>query len=354
MDFGISFGNTADHWKVARRAEELGFSYAWFSDTQLVNADLFVAMAAAAVQTSKIHLGSAVLIPSNRIAPVTANGFASLNKLAPGRIHLGVSTGFTARRTMGLPAVKLAEMEEHIRIVRALLGGETTEWDYEGKRRKIRFLNPDLGQINIEDSIPLHISAMGPKGRRLTARLGANWIDSVPNLERGVADVTDMRAAWGEAGHDPDDFYTTAITGGCVLDEGEPYDSPRAKAQAGPAAAIVLHNLVEAELYGSIRLEPPPFMAPLLDEYRKLYLSYTPEDARYLSVHRGHLLFLRPDEAPLITADLIRAMTVTGTKEELRESIRELARAGYKQFSCHIRYGHEESLERWADVIAGV
>lgn len=73
-----------------------------------------------------------------------------------------------------------------------------------------------------------------------------------------------------------------------------------------------------------------------------------------MSVHRGHLLFLRPDEEHLITADLIRAMTISGTKEELRESIRELARAGYKQFSCHIRYGHENSLERWADVIAGV
>ncbi len=354
MDFGISFGNAADHWKVAGRAEELGFSHAWFSDTQLVNADLFVAMAAAAVQTKKIHLGSAVLIPSNRIAPVTANGFASLNKLAPGRIHLGVSTGFTARRTMGLAAIKLAEMEEHIRIVRALLGGETTEWEYEGKRRKIRFLNPELGQINIDDPIPVHISAMGPKGRRLTARLGAHWMDSVPNLARGVADVTDMRAAWREAGHDPDDFFSTAITGGCVLDEGEAYDSPRAKAEAGPAAAIVLHNLVEADLFGSIRLEPPPFMAPLMEEYRKLYLSYTPEDARYLSVHRGHLLFLRPDEEHLITPELIRAMTVTGAKEELRETIRELDRAGYTQFSCHIRYGHEDSIERWADVIAGV
>jgi 5,10-methylenetetrahydromethanopterin reductase len=354
MDFGISFGNSADHWKVTKRAEQLGFSHAWFSDTQLVNADLFVAMAAAAVETTKIHLGSAVLIPSNRIAPVTANGFASLNSLAPGRIHLGVSTGFTARRTMGLPAIKLAEMEEHIRIVRALLGGETTEWDYEGKRRKIRFLNPDLGQINIDDPIPLHISAMGPKGRRLTARLGAHWMDSVPNLERGIHDVTDMRAAWAEEGHDPDDFYTTAITGGCVLDEGEAYDSPRALAQAGPAAAIVLHNLVEAELYGSIRLTPPPFLTPLMDEYRKLYQSYTPEDARYLSVHRGHLLFLRPDEKHLITADLIRAMTLTGTKEELRETIREMGRAGYMQFSCHIRYGQEDSLDRWADVIAGV
>lgn len=354
MEFGISFGNAADHWRVAKRAEALGFSHAWFSDTQLVNADAFVAMAAAAMETSKIRLGTAVLIPSNRIPPVTANAFASLNALAPGRIDLGISTGFTARRSMGLPAVRLDEMEDHIRVVRELLDGKTVDWEFEGASRKIGFLNPELGAINTDDPIPVHVSAMGPRGRRLTARLGLNWMDSVPNVARGVADVTDMRAAWTEAGHDPDGFYTTAITGGCVLDEGEAFDSPRAKAQAGPAAAIVLHNLVEADLYGSIRLEPPPFLAPLLKAYRELYLSYEPEDARYLSVHRGHLLFLRPDEEHLITAELIKAMTVTGTREELRESIRELGRAGFKQFSCHIRYGHEDSLERWADVIEGV
>ena len=92
---------------VKRRAEELGFSHAWFYDTQMLNADPFVAMAAAAMVTEKIHLGTGVLIPANRIAPVTANALASLNTLAPGRIHLGISTGFTARRAMGLGAVKL-------------------------------------------------------------------------------------------------------------------------------------------------------------------------------------------------------------------------------------------------------
>jgi len=51
-----------------------------------------------------------MLIPSNRIAPVTASGLASLNALAPGRIDFGVSTGFTARRTIGLRPVKLADM----------------------------------------------------------------------------------------------------------------------------------------------------------------------------------------------------------------------------------------------------
>src|SRR5213079_3356335 len=138
MDFGINLATSADSWKVVKRAEELGYARAWFYDTQMLNADCFVAMGAAAVQTSRIRLGTGVLIPSSRIAPVTANGFASLNQLAPGRIDFGVGTGFTGRRTMGLGAMKLADMEEYIRVVMALLAGETVETPIEGKRRKIR------------------------------------------------------------------------------------------------------------------------------------------------------------------------------------------------------------------------
>ena len=109
MQFGIAIPTDADSWRVVRRAEELGFARAWFYDTQMLSADPFVAMAAAAMKTTQIRLGTGVLIPSNRIAPVTANAFASLNKLAPGRIDFGVGTGFTGRRAMGLGAVKLAD-----------------------------------------------------------------------------------------------------------------------------------------------------------------------------------------------------------------------------------------------------
>src|SRR5688572_23568309 len=142
MDFGINLATAADSWKVVQRAEELGYSSAWFYDTQLLNADVFVAMAAAAVQTSRIRLATGVLIPSNRIAPVAASALASLNALAPGRIDFGVSTGFTARRTMGLGPVKLADMAHYVRLVQALIAGETVEWTFEGQRRKIRFLSP--------------------------------------------------------------------------------------------------------------------------------------------------------------------------------------------------------------------
>ena len=133
MQFGIAIPTAADSWRLVRRAEELGFSNAWFFDTQMLSADPFVAMAAAAMKTTNIRLGTGVLIPSNRIAPVAANALASLNKLAPGRIDFGISTGFTGRRTMGLPAVKLADMAEYIRVVQALWRGETVETEIEGK-----------------------------------------------------------------------------------------------------------------------------------------------------------------------------------------------------------------------------
>src|SRR5919202_4080502 len=107
MEYGINLATAADSWRVVQRAEELGYTHAWFYDTPLLNADPFVAMAAAAMVTSKIRLGTGVLIPSNRIAPVAASALASLNTLAPGRIDFAVGTGFTGRRTMGLPAISL-------------------------------------------------------------------------------------------------------------------------------------------------------------------------------------------------------------------------------------------------------
>ena len=155
MDFAIAMATASDSWKLVQRAEELGFKRAWFYDTQMLSADCFVAMGAAAVKTDRIRLGTGVLIPTNRIAPVAANAFASLNHLAPGRIDFGVGTGFTGRRAMGLGAMKLADMEDYIRVVYGLLADEIVETSIEGKDRKIKFLNADAGLINVTDPVGL-------------------------------------------------------------------------------------------------------------------------------------------------------------------------------------------------------
>jgi hypothetical protein len=159
MDFGIGLPAAADSWTIVKAAEELGFTHAWFYDTQMLTADCFVAMAAAAVNTRRIRLGTGVLVPSNRIAPVAANALASLNKLAPSRIDFGIGTGFTARRAMGFGAVKMKAMEAYIAQIYGLLRGETVDFEMEGERRKIRFLNPELGLFNTCDPIKLHLSA---------------------------------------------------------------------------------------------------------------------------------------------------------------------------------------------------
>ena len=351
MDFGIALATAADSWKVVERAEARGFSHAWFYDTQMLSADCFVAMAAAAVKTSRIRLGTGVLIPSNRIAPVSANGFASLNQLAPGRIDFGVGTGFTGRRAMGLGALKLADMEEYVRVVMGMLANETLEVTLEGKRRKIRFLNPDAGLINTADPVGLHVSAYGPRGRALTAKLGAGWILFFNDIAAGVAGLGGMRQSWTEAGRPAGDLYSTAFVLGCVLDAGEPADSPRAMAQAGPRAAVLLHRAADEALAGLPNSSPiPDSVAAAVAGYVELARQYEPADAPWLENHRGHLMFVKDRERRFVTADLIRQTSFTGTEADIKGRVEALRDAGYDQFTVQLTPGSEDAIEDWARI----
>lgn len=349
MEFGIALATAADSWKTVKRAEELGFSHAWFYDTQMLCADCFVAMGAAAVQTSRIRLGTGVLIPTNRIAPVAANAFASLNQLAPGRIDFGVGTGFTGRRTMGLGAMKQSDMEEYIRVVMALLDGETPEFEVEGKKQKITFLNPELKLINLRDEVKLHISAYGPRGRALTARLGAGWLNFVGDVTGGVSAMQEMRASWDRAGNDITDLSAVAFALGCVLQPNEAADGDRAMAQAGPRAAVLLHRAADEALSGLPNSSAiPPQLAESIAGYVELAKNFKPENARYLTNHRGHLMAVKPIERPFVTAEMIRQTTFTGTEPDLLERIAALRDGGYTQFTIQLVPGHEAAIEDWA------
>src|SRR5260370_25559547 len=155
--------------------------------------DCVVGRGGAAVNTRRIRLGTGVLVPSNRIAPVAANALATLNQLAPGRIDFGVGTGFTARRAMGFGAIKVKDMETYIHQVYSLLRRETVEFEMEGQKKKIRFLNPELPLFNTKDPTTLHLSAFGPRTQALTARLRAGWIYFVGNVENGIKEVEAQR-----------------------------------------------------------------------------------------------------------------------------------------------------------------
>jgi 5,10-methylenetetrahydromethanopterin reductase len=351
MKFAIAIPTDAESWRVVRRAEELGFSRAWFYDTQMLSADPFVAMAAAALKTTKIRLGTAVLIPSNRLAAVAANGFASLNKLAPGRIDFGVGTGFTGRRAMGLGAIRLADMEDYVRIVMALLRGETVETEIEGKSRLIRLLNPELGLVNTKDPIGLYVAAAGPRARQLTAKIGAGWIATTGDVASTVAALRDIEARRAAAGRAGEPFDAVVLTGGAILAEGEPADSPRAIAQAGPRAAMLLHRAADAALAGLPNPAPvPSAVADSVAGYVELAQHFRPQGAHYLENHRGHLMFVKPEERPFVTAELIRLTTFTATGNEIEERIAALAEAGYSEIAIQIIPGQEHAIEDWGRI----
>src|ERR1700761_9008823 len=346
MDFGIALPTAADSWKVTKEAEELGFTHAWFYDTQMLSADCFVAMGAAAVNTRRIRLGTGVLVPSNRIAPVAANALATLNQLAPGRLDFRVGTGFTARRAMGFGAIKVKDMQAYIHQVYGLLRRETVEFEMEGQKKKIRFLNPELLLFNTKDPIALHLSAFGPRTQSLTAKLKAGWIYFVGSVENGTNEVKAMRDAWVKAGHAVDDLRATAFALGCVLKDGEPADSERAMAQAGPRAAVMLHRAADEALIG---LAPGVTMVsatPEMQGYINLARDFEKE-APYLQNHRGHLMFVKPEERRFVSAELISATSFTATEAEIKRRIEALRSAGYTQFTIQLVPGHEHALADW-------
>jgi 5,10-methylenetetrahydromethanopterin reductase len=349
MDYGIALTPTAAAGDIAARAEALGFTHVWFYDTQLLCHDILVAMTAAALKTRTIKLCAGVLVPSNRLAAVAANAMASLNALAPGRIIAGLGTGYTARRTMGLTAQTLAEVSEYARVMRALWRGDMVETTLEGALHKMQFMHPPHMRsdfVNTDTPIAVHLSAFGPKGRKLTAAIADGFINPYTN-PGSLDDVRIMREACAAIDRDPASLYTTCLNLGCILAPGEAADSPRARAQAGPWPAIYWHWLVEDGDQAAI----PPALAPLIEAYRKLYEAYTPADARYITLHSGHLMYLRPEEQQFISGEMLKFTSLTGTEDEIRARVRAMAEAGYDQVAIQLVPGQEAAIDEWARVL---
>ena len=84
--------------------------------------------------------------------------------------------------------------------------------------------------------------------------------------------------------------------------------------------------------------------------YLELARHFEPQDARYLFNHRGHFVFVKPEEKKFVTAELIRRTTFTATEQELTQRVEALRSAGWNQIVIPIVPGQETALEDWARV----
>ena len=128
MKFGVTVVPRVSDWKLFVDLETMGYDAAWAADSQMLYSDAYAVLALAAANTSRIRLGTGVSVAGVRLAPVTAHSIATINKLAPGRIFLGIGTGHTAMRVMGKDPVKAGAFREYLRVLRALLHGEEVDY----------------------------------------------------------------------------------------------------------------------------------------------------------------------------------------------------------------------------------
>jgi 5,10-methylenetetrahydromethanopterin reductase len=147
--------------RLVQDVEAAGFAGAGLLDSQLLCRDVFVTMAAAVMQTSRVTVFPAVTNPFTRHVSVLASAIQSVEELAPGRIKCIIGTGYTSASTIGRKAAMLAHMRACILSLKELLAGGTV--DFHG--------TPGRLQYAAGRGIPVLMAASGPRAIELAGEV---------------------------------------------------------------------------------------------------------------------------------------------------------------------------------------
>src|ERR687884_1158808 len=110
-------------------AEQNGFDYGWTYDSHYLWQESVPLLALATDRTSKLKLGHFVTNPGTREPTVLASAYATLHDISGGRMVMGIGRGDSARRTVGLQPVKVAEFEAACRMIRDFMNGRAVQWN---------------------------------------------------------------------------------------------------------------------------------------------------------------------------------------------------------------------------------
>ncbi len=312
MEFGIGYAASFDAVRQAKLAEELGYVYVGFYDSPALEPDIWITIANAVQATSRIKVGSWVLIPHLRHPMAQASAMATIEGLAPGRLFVGVGTGFTGRMALGQRPLTWAAMRRFLTQVKGLLAGEQVE--IEGATTQM--IHPAGFAPARPIHIPFLVSANGPKGVAVAREFGAGLIYG------------------GSRGQVPSGFRTLEmVSGGLILEDGETPASRRVLEASRVAFALSYHLAYEGFLGENTRIEQMPYGADWLEA-----LAQHPKDVRHLIVHDQHAVGVGPHDAAFIDRhpDALAAFAsqVAVTPEQLRDEINTLGSLGATQITC--------------------
>ncbi|MGW6425063.1 LLM class flavin-dependent oxidoreductase [Nocardia sp. NPDC055053] len=352
MDFGLVMMNYAGCWDDAGFAEEHGFATAGFTDSPLLCGDPLVSMALTAQRTSKLRIGTLLNVPGMRTAPVTASAMSMVNQIAPGRVFFGTGTGYTGRLTYGLPPVALEKTCRNLSDVRDLMAGRDVTYQDGGREVVVRAVNSELVENNVTHPVPCYMAADGPRSLQAVGMVADGWVATLALAgARAMGNAPEVfaqsfqtvKASAVDSGRSLEDAYTMWATAICILEPGEPANSPRALAQVGPYSIFAFHTYA---CNPAIAPYLPPEVQERIDIYEEKVLSRfdVPRNLLYQRVHEGHLMHLLPGEQQVLTEEIIRNTALIGTAEEIADQLHRMQKAGLRNVSLSIPPRHTREV----------
>lgn len=281
--------------QLGKQAEELGFTHVWVGDSHLIWREAFVNMAAVALNTSRVVIGTGVTNPVTRHPSVLASAYATLDEMAPGRFAVGIGLGDSSLETMGRKQARLADFEEAVAQMRAVIeGGEAA---LESGNIRLNFSR--------NRKIPFYVAASGPKMLELSGRV-ADGVIILVGVDSGALEKAVARIAAGaeSAGRKLSDIHLVLWVP-CAVSE-----------QPGAKDAVKAH-------VARVIAHPLPFSLDhreqkVLDDIRQAYNYYQHMDQR-------------ASQARVIPDWLVDKFAIAGDPDECRAKVEELKRSAVQQ-----------------------
>lgn len=300
FEFGVGLFPTEPLQKMihlAKVSEETGYSHIWVGDSHLIWREAYVNMAAMALNTTKVKLGTGVTNPLTRHPSVVGSAYATLEEYAPGRMIVGIGLGDSSVETMGMKPAKLSYFETTIGQLRDLLDGKKVQLE----TGKIHVLHP------CQRKVPIYIAASGPKMLELCGRIADGVIVLVGVADEYIEHAKEKIAAGAKlAGRKLTDIQLVLWVPCAVSENTSAKDAVKAH-----VARVVAHPLPYV-------LDPNE--QKVLAEIRKTYDYY-------------HHMDQQANHAEVIPDWLVDKFAIAGTVDECRRQIERIKKTGIQQIA---------------------
>jgi alkanesulfonate monooxygenase SsuD/methylene tetrahydromethanopterin reductase-like flavin-dependent oxidoreductase (luciferase family) len=301
-------------------AERAGYERAWLVDSHMLWEEVWVYMTRALAATERIEVGVAVANPVTRHFTVLASAAATLARLHPGRVILGLGRGDSAVRTLGLKQAATARMASIVPLIRELLTGR--EVDLAGTPIRIRWATG-------EERVPIMMAATGPRNLMLAGALADVVMAQVGVRPASVRwAIEHIRAGAEEVGRNPDEVEIAVLCGMWVSD-----DLREARDKTRWAAACAANHVEDV-----MRRDPQHGMP---EELYRVVLART----QHYDYYAGHL-DSSAEHTAYLTEELIDDFALTGPAGRCLGQIRELAALGVSEISVAYMNGELDQMDR--------